>query len=291
MRLIAAAGVLALVWSGAEAHAASCGHADLLDTLPPDGAQGVPTDAALSARYAITAEHQGEEVLLGREGEPARAVKATFDRVLSTLTARPEEPLAPGTAYVVTWPGLRSVSTGGRAAGATVRFTTSAGPDRAAPEFAGLERVAWDLRRDQNDCTDSQEDRLVFDLTLGAASDDGGRASLALEVFQTAGPTLADGARAVLSRAIPAEGARVRVALPVDEAVGRICFAALVRDLVGQTSGGGDREVCAETTAPPFFYGCAVAGARGSPVGFAPLLALLWAVSRRRRASRSSRVV
>ncbi|HEX6764936.1 MAG TPA: hypothetical protein VF103_05645, partial [Polyangiaceae bacterium] len=38
----------------------------------------------------------------------------------------------------------------------------------------------------------------------------------------------------------------------------RICFAAVTRDLLNQVSGGGDQEVCVETTEPPFFRGCSV---------------------------------
>jgi hypothetical protein len=98
-------------------------------------------------------------------------------------------------------------------------------------------------------------------------------------VFQTAGPTIGAGAepRPLLARALPAAGGRVRVELPPAEAVGRICFAALVRDLVGRTSGGGEREICVATVAPPFFVGCAFASGRGHGRGESAALILVGA--------------
>jgi hypothetical protein len=64
--------------------------------------------------------------------------------------------------------------------------------------------------------------------------------------------------------------------------VGRICFAALVRDLTGKISTGGEREVCADVTRPPFFNGCAVAPRSSRSAGFwLVALALLVALWRR----------
>jgi MYXO-CTERM domain-containing protein len=68
--------------------------------------------------------------------------------------------------------------------------------------------------------------------------------------------------------------------------VGRICFAALVRDLTDKISGGGDSEVCVQTTRPPFFNGCAFVptGRDGTGLGLGALGLLL--VGRRRRHAR-----
>jgi hypothetical protein len=264
-----AAGVLALV--PAPARAGPCGQPYLVDTVPPDGAGGVPVNAALSARYESTARHQGEVVMLGRKGEPASPVAATFDSTEHTLTVIPPAAFEPGTSYVVRWPDLL----GGAAAGAqgerAVTFTTGRVADAEAPTFEGLAGIRWDVERRRSDCTDSLLERYVFDLDLGAVADDGGRESLTLIVLHTEGP-LVKGARVpVLTRTIPARGTSARVSLIRDEGVGHVCFAAIARDLTGQVSGGGEREVCVDTIAPPFFRGgCSFAGlgrAGGSPPG------------------------
>jgi hypothetical protein len=171
-----------------------------------------------------------------------------------------------------------------------VRFSVGATADVAAPAFDGVSAVSWDLERKTNDCTDALEPRFVFDLALAAADDDGGRGNLTLVVFQTAGPSIAGGGVAVLTRAMPAPGAAARVKLPVGDAVGRVRVAALARDLTGKTSNGGSHEVCVHTTAPPFFHGCGVAPAHGRAQvrdGLAGVLVMLTiaARARRRRAS------
>ncbi len=61
MLLLATAGALFVSMA---AQAAPCGKPDLLDALPPDGADGVPTDATPSAIYAHTADYLGEDVPL-----------------------------------------------------------------------------------------------------------------------------------------------------------------------------------------------------------------------------------
>jgi hypothetical protein len=138
--------------------------------------------------------------------------------------------------------------------------------------------VAWDLERERNNCTDDLEDRFVFDLDLGPAADDGGRESLALMVFQTAGPQV-QGPVQVLYRPLSTGPARIR--LPVTAAVGHVCFSAQVRDLAGRVSASAQRELCVETTAPPFFHGCAIGG-RGDGKALLVLLVVLWRWRRRR---------
>jgi hypothetical protein len=73
--------------------------------------------------------------------------------------------------------------------------------------------------------------------------------------------------------------------MAVNSAVGRICFAALVRDLTGKISNGGDTEVCVRTTRPPFFNGCALVlpgRSTGEAFGMAVVLGLVLLAWRRR---------
>jgi MYXO-CTERM domain-containing protein len=64
--------------------------------------------------------------------------------------------------------------------------------------------------------------------------------------------------------------------------VGEICFIGLVRDTAGHLSASNNAEACVQTTAPPFFNGCSVAG-RGSNVAAIAATALLAFAARRRR--------
>jgi MYXO-CTERM domain-containing protein len=268
--------VCLLLAAARSAAAAPCNAPELVATFPPEGASGVTTDATLSAAYASSADYLGEEVLLIPDGGEPRPVPASYDQAEALLTIKPPDGLMPGLAYSVRWPGLRGVDTATPGLGREIRFTTGAGADAQAPRFEGLGAIAWDLERERNTCTDAIEDRFVFDLELGAADDDGGRAPLALMVFQTAGPQV-QGPVQVLNRPLPAGPVRIR--LPVSTAVGHVCFSAQVRDLTGKVS-GAQKEVCVETTAPPFFHGCA-AGGRGGTAWPLLLLALLWRWRRR----------
>jgi hypothetical protein len=267
--------------------AQTCGLPDLLSAVPPDGATGVPSGAPLHAFYAASALYQDEPILLDLPDGTEQALIGEFDPAEGRLTLVPPEPLAPLSSYVVRWPELRGTTAGGKGLGRQVGFTTGAAPDMAPPTFAGATGLVWDWVRDTDDCTDDIQDRLTFDIALGEASDDGGRAQLTLVLSQTQGPRLASGPRQVLLGGLPPEGEPARVTLAVDGAVGRICFAALLRDLVGQISGGGEREACAQTTQPPFFNGCSVAPAGRRGAGLSVLcLALLLAVLRRRSHAR-----
>jgi MYXO-CTERM domain-containing protein len=269
-----AVGVALLLGAASSARALPCNTPELLFTLPREGATGVPTDATLVAGYAVSADYAGEEVLLLPQGESPRPVPASFDRAQRLLTIKPAEALLPGTTYSVRWPALRGVDTATPGIGREIRFTTGAGPDAEAPRFDGLGAITWEVIRERNGCNDEVEDRFAFDLELGLASDDAGRDALALRVFQIGATT-----DQVLLRPLPAGTARLE--LPVGLAIGRICFAAQVQDLTGKTSDARG-ESCVETTAPPFFRGCAAGGAGG---GGLPLLALTWLVARRRRRS------
>jgi hypothetical protein len=265
---------------------AQCGRPDLRDMVPADKAENVPPNGALSAHYEASAEYLGEDVVLIPEGLGEEVVKATWDQSQGLLTFTPPQPLAPG-AYAIRWPALRGLSTAAPGRGGTAHFTVGTTLDEADPVFGGLTGVTWDHERRENECTDALENRMVFDLVPGAAGDDGGRGGLTLVVFQTAGGSIDGGSVPVLSLAMPAPGAKVQVKLPVAEATGHVCFAAFVRDLTGKTSEGGATPVCVETTAPPFFRGCAVAPVheRSAGLGIAALVASFVAfVTRRRRA-------
>jgi hypothetical protein len=104
-----------------------------------------------------------------------------------------------------------------------------------------------------------------------------------LILSQTAGPLVTAGPRQVSIGPLPAPGKPAHVSLAVDSAVGRMCFAALVRDLTDKISGGGDSEVCLQTTRPPFFNGCCFALSGESPRHGLPLGVLALILLRRRR--------
>jgi hypothetical protein len=260
----------------------ACGKPDLLDTIPADTAPNVPPNGALSAHYDISAEYLGEDVVLTPPGGGDEVIKVTFDSTQGLLTFKPPTPLQPGL-YKLAWPSLRGLNAAAPGKGATITFTVGAQPDVAAPVFEGLTAVRWDLERQKNDCTDSIESRMVFKFDLAPADDDGGRDGLTLVVFQTAGGSV-EGSVPVLSQAMPAASAHPVVKLPVAEATGHVCFAALARDTTDRTSNSGSQEVCVETTAPPFFRGCSVAprgGSGGTVLALAAMLAILSARSRR----------
>jgi hypothetical protein len=146
--------------------------------------------------------------------------------------------------------------------------------------------VSWNVSRETDSCTNDIDERYVFDLGLGAATDDGGRDSLTLLVFQTAGPDIdASAATPVLVERIPPEGQGVTITTTVQ--VGHVCFAALVRDLTLKVSTSG-APVCVDTVSPPFFYSCDVSpGPQSTSAACAALIALaIAAVASRRRASR-----
>lgn len=241
-------------WS-LSAGAAPCGRPDVDATFPPADAVGVPRNAVLSAHLAAPALYDDEPVMLVNEaGENVEAI-ARYDEAQSLLVATPAAPLELG-AHHLTWPGLRG-RTSGLGLGRELDFTVGELDDEAAPQFAGLVGIDWDLSRERDPCLDRLDDRFVFRLNAGAASDDAGTEPLALLVFQTRDPTWPDQTEPaqVAERPFPADGV-VEVRRPATSA-GATCFAAVVQDLVGFVSGGGEREVCVTTSRPPFFDGCA----------------------------------
>ncbi len=244
-----------LLFSPSPARADTCASPDLLDSMPPPDAQTVPTNASLFARYGTTAEYLGEKVTLVHVGTGEEALPASWDATEGLLRITPTVPLVEGHEYIVKWPGLRGLNSANLGHGRDVRFRVGKA-DAESPKFAGLGSIWWDVRREHDPCTNSVEDRYVFDVDVGTASDDGGRESLTLLVFQTAGSGAATGApKPVLVTQIPPAGEKVHVVAALGRGEGKVCFAAITRDLTGRIS-TGNVETCTETVAPPFFYGC-----------------------------------
>jgi MYXO-CTERM domain-containing protein len=288
----AAATLLASV----DARADSCTSPDLVETIPDKGAQSVPTNALLFARYETIAQYQNEpigfeHVGMGTSGVSSQSV--TFDATSGILQITPPTPLLPGDSYVVHWPALRGIDTATLGRTMNQNLTAGSEADMLPPTFEGLTSISWDVSRTQDSCTSAIDERYVFDLGIGDAADDGGRDSLTLIVFQTSGPTLEASARTqVLAQRIPPPGQHVQVTSSIGNAVGHICFAAIVRDLTLKVSFSG-APLCVDTVAPPFFYGCGVAPAKaGSDTGVAAMGLLAVAMGRlaRKRTLLSSSV-
>ncbi len=265
-RMIARASAVAgvLLWAST-AGADPCNRPDLRAAMPPADATDVPTNVWLQALYATSAEYQGEEILLVQIDGETRSLVGTFDAAEGLLSVTPPE-LLPGATYEIRWPALRGIATASKGDGATIRFEVGTRADTRSPEFAGLADLKWDWEHKRDDCSEATDDRYVFELGIGEATDDGGHESLTLLVFQTKGPKI-DVPVPVHVGALPDPGERVVVTRTVEEAVGELCFSALVRDLTGQVAGGSAEEVCVDTRPPPFFNGCAVASTPGSTSG------------------------
>jgi hypothetical protein len=259
----AAAAVLALASSTAKA--APCGRPDLIETFPKDGSTEVPPNAQLSARYAPSAEYVQEEVTLEHVGVGPEMATVAFNSHEGLLTLSPAAPMIPTDSYRIRWPGLRGISTAVVGKSADVTFTVGPTPDTQAPKFAGVRSVEWDVERANDDCTGAAEERFVFDVKLFDATDDAETDMLSLVIFQTQGPgTVAGAPEPVLTQRFPEKGSTVQVRRAIDDAKGKVCFAALVEDSVGQISTSAEHEVCTKTVKPPFFYGCSMGERRGS---------------------------
>lgn len=282
---------LASSFGASPALAEDCAKPDLLEAYPgnADPPREVPTNATLTAHYAPTAQYLGETVTLDSAATGSVVVDATFDSSEGLLTVTPQT-LTPGSQYTIHWPKLAGIGTASRGKGADVDFLVASGADQISPTFAGLSRVDWDVHRYRDKCTDSLEDRFDFDLWPGIAGDDFSLEHLALVVFQTKGPHVQAGSSPtpISIQKLPPAGDSARVVLSLDDGAGRVCFAALVKDLTGKVSTGADREVCTRTTRPPFFYGCAVSRPLVSRSWPWPVSLLLLSLAARRRHRRTS---
>lgn len=250
------AALLLSAWASS-AFGAPCGRPDVDITFPRDGAESVPTNAFLTAHYSNPALYDDELVVLTDSAGNDVPLTTSFDQAETLVRAVPDAPLSGG-AYTAEWPALRGVA-GGLGLGKKVKFFVQNLTDTTPPVFAGLAAIDWDLSRDRDPCTDALEDRFVFKLELGAASDDAAVSLLALSIFQTKDPRAPEAPPSkVALRAWPESG-ELEVRRAATEA-GTTCFAAIAQDLVGSVSGGGEREVCVKTKQPPFFDGCSLRG-------------------------------
>ena len=239
--LPAAAAGLALCLFVTGAKAAPCGRPDVDLTFPPNGATSVPNNALFAAHYASPALYNDEAVTLTDAAGNDVPLTVAYDDAESTLHATPEQPLGDGS-HQLAWPSLRGVSGGGLGRDRTISFFVQNTTDATPPSFAGLVDLDWDLARDRDPCLDRLDDRFVFRLKVGAASDDAGADLLALQLFQTQDPLAPDqtGPTKVGVRAWPQTGGSVEVRRPAGKA-GKTCFAAVAQDLLGNVSGGGER--------------------------------------------------
>jgi hypothetical protein len=281
-RLTAHALFAGLLLVAGASEAAPCGRPDVDQTYPPNGSANVPPNAFLAAHYRAPADYVDEVVTLtGPNGEVG--IDVFYDNAESMLRALPRAELGAGR-HELAWPALRGVATS-RGLGVTVEFVVGETRDEEAPRFSGLDGIAWDLQREQDPCIDSEVDRFWFDLGIGAASDDLGSELLAVVVFETRGPSNTHGSpEQIAVRPLPNER-KLRVVRPAKGGE-KICFAAVTRDLLNNVSGGGDRQVCVETTDPPFFDGCSLRRRSRANGTRAALLALLFLVVVRRRGAR-----
>jgi hypothetical protein len=288
-RPISLAAVLAtaLLLLASAARAEPCGRPDVDATFPPHDASGVPQNAILAAHYTAPADYGGEAVTLTRNGTEDVLVDAAYDAAESMLRAVPVAPLVAGE-YHILWPALRGVATGvGLGTGSS--FAVGAAIDSAPPHFDGLRAATWDFSRETDPCTDSLEDRYTYELSLGELGDDQATALLSVVVFETKGPGRAPGAAPTELAVVPlpSGGGSIHITRPSNQA-GNVCFAAVLRDLALNVSGGGDEEACVATVEPPFFEGCSLAlRGRSAPASGAAwvIAGLALALRRRRRAA------
>jgi hypothetical protein len=255
----------------ASAAAAPCGRPDVDVTFPADGAESVPKNAILAAHYRAPADWQDEGVTLTGPDGVELAVDVSYDAAESTLRAVPQGTLLEGEHRIV-WPALRGVATS-VGLGRTASFRVGASEDAAAPRFAGASGVEWQLLREQDPCTSGLEDRFQYDIELGELSDDQAHSLLSVIVFETRSPTHTSGVPKQLAVLPLANDGHVHVERSSTRS-GTVCFAAILRDLALFTSGGGDQEVCAKTTEPPYFEGCSLSqrSTPGHGWGFAVML-------------------
>jgi hypothetical protein len=271
-----------VLFAATKARAEPCGRPDIDATFPPQNAAGVPQNAILAAHYSAPADYGDEPVTLTLGGTTDVPVSVSYDNGESMLRAIPDAPLAAGS-YRIVWPALRGVATS-VGLGATRSFSVGTAADSAPPRFDGLRKATWDFSREDDPCTDSLEDRYGYDLSLGDYGDDLPTSLLSVVVFETRSPKHPAGTPPTELAVVPLpSGGSVHIERPSKEA-GKVCFAAVLRDLALYTSGGGDEEACVETVEPPFFEGCSLTRrGRSTPAPLALVLVTLVGLRVRRR--------
>lgn len=283
VRRAAQAAALSSLLFGAAPAEAACNRPDLQFAVPPDDAVVAP-NAKLHARYKSNAEYTGEDITVTDMASGAEQVlTGDWNSAETLLSVTPK--LEPGQSYSVEWPRLRGINSANLGRGKSITFAVGASLDQETPQFTGLKALEWDVDRERDDCTDNLEERYVFDFDLGAASDDGGRESLMIAVFQTQGPHIKSSAPEPISvQRLPAAGKPLRLTRTINDGEGDVCFAAVTRDLTGKVSASGAQEVCTTTVAPPFFNGCTTSQSRrGSGLSLFAVLLAAAAWSRRGR--------
>jgi hypothetical protein len=234
-------------------------------TIPRDGAVDVPTNAILSAIYGTGAFDDGTgRVTLEEVGGEEVMLTATLD-ALQSLTVSPA--LKPNTDYVVKWPGLFTAVTsnvdGGepplpvRGSGREVQFSTGSAEDERAPTFGdGLLGVSWNYEREFDGCSDSFSERYLFHFEPSEPEDDAPVDLLSVVILQSEGHS--SGSVQQVGRRPYRPGEPVTVRQIAANAVGHVCFRAVVEDSAGHSTNPSPA-VCADTDQPPFFEGCSVA--------------------------------
>lgn len=265
---------------------AQCAAPAVRQSIPASGEAHVPTTTLLRARYEPPARHEGEPVRIAVDAERPTAIEAWFDAAESTLYAR--APLAAGRLHTLWWPGLRARGGIERGTGQAVSFVVADLGSDGPPSLDAIDAVRWDVRRTPDPCVRDRVERYEFDLTLSGLHDET-PGLLEVYVFATDGPGVRrDGTPRLLDVARPV-ASNVRVSLPREEALGRVCFVAAALDASGQWS-PTTAPACTTTLRPPFFAGCAVLPfARGRPgarrLSAVLVLVLFWiGVGRRRGA-------
>jgi hypothetical protein len=266
------------------ARAQECGALDFEGSAPLDGAGGVPTDALLHGRYGSQVVYSAEPVILeGPDGTVMAPV--VFDGAEGSLIVTPD-PMRPLSTYTVRWPALFDAA-GRMGRGGVTTFTTGAGPDTTTPGIGTFDVTGWDVVGDHDACTDAREDRWTFTFDVTGLADDSGPGGLEVLVLQTFRPDRPDETDpdVVAVTGVLAFDDTISIRLARARGLGRVCFAAIARDLVGRPSAASP-ETCTHTRAPPFFDGCSASPRARGPSGPASWLwiaALALAISRGRR--------
>ena len=158
--------------------------------VPPDGATDVPRNARL-----------GRALRARRPSTWARTWCWSIPTAASSCWTRPGtrpssfSPSTPSSSALTANSSLRDPLAG---AARPERRRAGAGRQGAFHDRRGVRHarrprsqastgLSWDLERKTNDCIDELVERFVFDVDLGAASDDGGTSGLTLMLFQTRG--------------------------------------------------------------------------------------------------------
>ena len=114
---------------------AACNRPDIQFAVPPDGADGVPPNAKLFARYRSNAEYTGEEINLQQVGGSTQQLTGEWSSAETLLGVVPS--LEPGESYSIDWPRLRGVNSASLGKGKTVAFDVGSSLDEAPPGGQG----------------------------------------------------------------------------------------------------------------------------------------------------------